>query len=124
MLDRLAASDASMRVVQLRALGGAMARVPALATAYAHRKAKIMVNVAALFESMDDEPRHADWVAGMASALDQGEPGVYVNFLNEEIDPLVKNAYPGLTGQRLAEIKRKYDPDNLFHVNHNILPAK
>jgi FAD/FMN-containing dehydrogenase len=124
MLDRLAASNASMRVVQMRALGGAMARVPALATAYAHRKAKIMVNVAALFENMDDEPRHADWVAGMASALDQGEPGVYVNFLNEEFDPLVKNAYPGLTGQRLAEIKRKYDPANLFHVNHNIKPAE
>lgn len=124
ILDRLALSDAPMRVVQLRPLGGAMARVPALATAYAHRKCNIMANVAALFENMDDHQRHADWTAGMASAMDQGEPGVYVNFLNEEVDPMVKNAYPGLTGQRLAEIKRKYDPTNLFHVNHNILPAK
>lgn len=124
ILDRISESDAPLRAVQLRALGGAMARVPALATAYAHRKSKIMVNVAALYENLDDGPRHVAWVSETAAALDQGDPAVYVNFLNEEADPQVKDAYPGFTGQRLAEIKRKYDPDNLFHVNHNIVPAK
>lgn len=124
MLDHLAASDAPMRVVQLRPLGGAMERVPVMATAYAHRKSNIMVNIAALYENLDDGPRHSAWVAGTAAALYQDDPGIYVNFLNEEKDPLVKNAYPGFTGQRLAEIKRKYDPANMFHINHNILPAK
>ena len=57
IVSHLEASDASMRVAQLRVLGGAMARVPADATAFAHRASRIMVTVAAFYEGADDKPR-------------------------------------------------------------------
>jgi FAD/FMN-containing dehydrogenase len=119
----LNASDASMRVAQLRVLGGAMARVPADATAFAHRSSRIMVNVAAFFEGPDDQKVREDWVAGFASALEQEDSGAYVNFLLDEGEDRIRAAYPGKTWDRLAEIKARYDPTNLFRLNQNIAPA-
>jgi hypothetical protein len=118
----LNASDASMRVAQLRVLGGAMARVPADATAYAHRTNRIMVNIASFYEGPQDRPRREAWVADFAAALDQGDPSAYVNFLADEGEARVRAAYPGATWDRLAAIKARYDPDNLFRLNQNIPP--
>jgi FAD/FMN-containing dehydrogenase len=118
----LEASDASMRVAQLRVLGGAIARVPADATAYAHRASRIMVNVAAFYEG-DDKPIREAWVAEFSAALNQGDSGAYVNFVGDEGEARVRAAYPGATWDRLARIKAEYDPDNLFRRNQNILPA-
>jgi FAD/FMN-containing dehydrogenase len=112
-----------MRVAQLRVLGGAIARVPADATAYAHRASKIMVNVAAFYEGDADKPIREAWVAEFSSALNQGDAGAYVNFVADEGEARVRAAYPGATWDRLARIKAKYDPDNLFRRNHNIPPA-
>jgi hypothetical protein len=124
ILDRLNGSSAAMAAVQLRPLGGAMARVHSLETAYAHRKAPIMVNVAAIYNDPAELDTHTKWVHGTAAALDQGEEGVYVNFLGDEGKQRIRAAYPGLTWERLAEIKRRYDPNNLFRLNQNISPAK
>jgi FAD/FMN-containing dehydrogenase len=115
-------SDAPMRVAQLRVLGGAMARVPADATAFAHRGSRIMVNVAAFYEGPDDKPVKEAWVAEFAAALHQGDSGAYVNFLADEGAARVRAAYPDATWDRLAEIKGRYDPDNLFRINQNIPP--
>lgn len=123
IVDRLRASNAQMAVAQLRVLGGAMARVPAAATAFAHRGRRLMVNVAALYERPEDAPVHEAWVADFAAALRQGEPGAYVNFLGDEGEARVREAYPGPTWDRLAAIKRRYDPTNLFRLNQNIPPA-
>jgi FAD/FMN-containing dehydrogenase len=119
----LEASDASMRVAQLRVLGGAIARVPVDATAYAHRSSKIMVNVAAFYEGDANKPVREAWVAEFSSALNQGDAGAYVNFVGDEGEARVRAAYPGATWDRLARIKAKYDPDNVFHGNQNIPPA-
>ncbi len=59
-----------------------------------------------------------------AAALPQDDPGVYVNFLGEEGESRLRAAYPGATWDRLARIKARYDPDNLFRLNQNIPPAK
>ena len=75
IVEYLTASDASMRVAQLRVLGGASARVPVDATAYAHRAARIMVNVAAFYEGEDDKPRREAWVAEFSAAIHQGDAG-------------------------------------------------
>jgi hypothetical protein len=123
MLGTLQASDASMRVAQLRVLGGAAARVPSDATAYAHRKQKIMVNVAAFYEGPDDYPRREKWVTDFAASLDQGVHGAYVNFLADEGPDRVREAYPGSTWERLAELKVRYDPGNVFRLNQNVPPA-
>jgi FAD/FMN-containing dehydrogenase len=124
ILSYLRSSTGSMAVAQLRVLGGAMARVPADATAFAHRASKIMVNVAALYENPDEQPTHETWVTKFAAALRQNDAGAYVNFLGAASEAGVRAAYPGNTWNRLAEIKARYDPDNLFRLNQNIPPVK
>jgi len=119
----LEASDASMRVAQLRVLGGAMARVPAEATAFAHRASRIMVNVAAFYEGPEDRVKREIWVSDFAAALRQDDAGAYVGFLGDEGEARVRQAYPGATWDRLRAIKARYDPTNLFRLNHNIPPA-
>jgi FAD/FMN-containing dehydrogenase len=123
ILEHLRASDAPMRVAQIRVLGGAMARVPAEATAFAHRSSRIMVNVAAFYEGTEERAAREAWVSYFAAALRQGEGGAYVGFLGEEGEGQIREAYPGSTWERLAEIKRRYDPTNLFRLNQNIPPA-
>jgi FAD/FMN-containing dehydrogenase len=123
IVAHLEASDASMRVAQLRVLGGAMARVPVEATAFAHRASRIMVNVAAFYDGPEDRARREAWVVDLAAALDQGVPGAYVNFLENEGKARVREAYPGTTWDRLAAIKARYDPTNLFRLNQNIPPV-
>ncbi|HTG40254.1 MAG TPA: BBE domain-containing protein, partial [Methylomirabilota bacterium] len=122
IVEHLAASDAAMRVAQLRVLGGAMARVPADATAFAHRSSRIMVNVATFYEGPDDQDRRTAWVEGLAAALRQDDHGAYVNFLADEGEERIRDAYPAATWDRLAEIKARYDPTNLFRLNQNIPP--
>jgi FAD/FMN-containing dehydrogenase len=123
IMEYLQASDATMRVAQLRVLGGAMARVPADATAFAHRTSRIMVAVAAFYEGPHDKPQHEAWVAEFAAALHQGDTGAYVNFLGDEGETRVRAAYPGATWDRLAAIKGRYDPTNVFRLNQNVPPA-
>lgn len=123
ILEHLDSSGASMAAVQLRILGGAVARVPADATAYAHRHQRIMLNVMAMYQDPASAPEHRAWVDRVAASIDQGESGVYVNFLAEDGPERVRAAYPGSTWERLAEIKRRYDPDNVFRSNHNISPG-
>jgi FAD/FMN-containing dehydrogenase len=123
ILNYLRASSGSMAVAQLRVLGGAMARVPADATAFAHRGSRIMVNVAALYEQPAEKAMHEAWVDDFAAALQQGDSGAYVNFLGDEGQARVRLAYPGRTWERLTAIKRQYDPTNLFRLNQNVPPA-
>jgi len=122
ILDHLRASTASMAAAQLRVLGGAMARVDAEATAFAHRDSRIMVNVAALYERAEEKATHESWVAEFAAALKHGNKGAYVNFLGDEGEAGVRAAYPGQTWDRLVAIKARYDPTNLFRLNQNIPP--
>jgi FAD/FMN-containing dehydrogenase len=123
IVQRLTESDAAMRAVQLRALGGAMARVPADATAFAHRASRIMVNVAAFYQGPDDRPVREAWVDQVAAELVQDDPGAYVNFVGDEGEERIRAAYPGATWDRLAAIKARYDPTNLFRLNQNITPS-
>ncbi|MGE5642411.1 MAG: FAD-binding oxidoreductase [Byssovorax cruenta] len=123
ILDYLTSSSATMAVAQLRVLGGAMARVPVNATAFAHRNSKIMVNVAALYDKPEQKAEHEVWATNFAAALQQTDKGAYVNFLSAEGEASLRAAYPSETLERLAAIKAKYDPTNLFHLNQNIIPA-
>jgi hypothetical protein len=122
ILDRLQSSSASMAVAQLRVLGGAMTRVSADDTAFAHRGSRIMVNVAALYERPDEKAIHEAWVTDFAAELKQSDSGAYVNFLGDEGVDRIHAAYPCSTWDRLVSIKTFYDPANLFHLNQNIPP--
>ena len=123
IIGYLEESDAPLRVCQIRVLGGALSRVAPDATAYAHRKSPIMLNVAAFYAGEADKPVKQRWVGDFAEALHQGDDGVYVNFVGDEGPERIRAAYPGATWDRLRQVKRQYDPQNLFRLNQNIPPA-
>jgi FAD/FMN-containing dehydrogenase len=120
IVDRHRSPQGAMAMTQLRVLGGEMARVPAGATAFAHRDATVMATVLAHSEAPYEylkayaEAYHAD-LSGQAT-------GVYSNFLGEESPARLNAAYPGATFERLVQVKRRVDPENVFHANHNIRP--
>ncbi|HXG26814.1 MAG TPA: FAD-binding oxidoreductase [Candidatus Binatia bacterium] len=127
IMDHLERSDAPMRAAQLRVMGGAMARVPWDATAFAHRRYKLLVNVAAFYADEADRAAKEAWmdafVADLRKAGDATTQCAYVNFVNLEPPERIHDIYPDATLARLREIKRRYDPTNLFHRNQNIAPA-
>src|ERR671919_12945 len=123
IVERLESSEATRRVTQLRVLGGAIARVPDEATAFAHRGSRIMANVGAFYDGPEDKPVREAWVNELAADLRQEDAGAYVNFLGGDGAERIRAAYPGATWDRLAAIKARYDPTNLFRLNQNIPPA-
>lgn len=123
IIEHIEGSTAMMTVTQLRVLGGAAARVPDEATAFAHRGRKVMANVAAMFGDPAEIDLHTTRAEALAGVLKRGATGVYVNFLGDEGESRVREAYPGPTWDRLRAVKRRYDPTNLFRLNQNIPPA-
>jgi hypothetical protein len=109
-------------IMAVRSVGGAVARVPADATAYAHRQADLMFTTT---------------MAGPPPVIEAGRPGfaalwerlaphvsgAYANFLSSAGADDVAAVYPAGTYERLARVKRDHDPGNLFAGNHNIRPA-
>jgi FAD/FMN-containing dehydrogenase len=124
VLARMQASTALLAAAQVRVLGGAVSRIPDDATAYAHRQRRIIVNVAAIFASPADDDVHRAWADDAAAALRHGDDAAYVNFLGAEGAARVRAAYPGATWDRLADVKRRYDPGNVFRVNQNVPPRR
>jgi FAD/FMN-containing dehydrogenase len=106
-------------------LGGAVARVPAGATAFAQRDAAHNVNINAVWLPDDPEPeRHVQWANEAFDALaPAARSRAYVNFLADEPQERVRAAYGPSTYERLVELKRRYDPGNLLRRNHNIDPG-
>jgi FAD/FMN-containing dehydrogenase len=121
MLDHLYSSPGATPIAEFCVLGGAMARVPANATAFAHRSARVMASFIVQYEDDAEHPIHDAWVAKASAALEPGK-GVYVNFVGNEGKARLHDAYPNATWERLATIKAKYDPTNVFRRNHNIAP--
>jgi FAD/FMN-containing dehydrogenase len=112
-----------MRVIQLRVLGGAIADVPADATAYAHRAYPAMAHIVAFVEDEADRTQKKAWIEDFAAALHPVPGAAYVNFVADEGEARVRDAYPEATFERLARIKARVDPANLFRLNQNVPPA-
>lgn len=121
-IDGLRTSSAPMSVIQVRVLGGAVARVPNDATAFAHRSRPMILNVASAFEEPGQRPEHEAWVTALRERLQRGERGANPNFHGDDSVEAVREIYPGETWERLVEVKTKYDRDNVFAMNHNIPP--
>jgi FAD/FMN-containing dehydrogenase len=122
IFERMQARPSPMAAVQIRVLGRAMARVPADATAFAHRNRRMMMTFGAGYQDPDQAAPNEAWVADSLAAIRPSAHGVHVSFLGNEGTERVREAYPEQTYQRLAAIKRRYDPTNLFRVNQNIAP--
>jgi hypothetical protein len=124
ILAHLQTATAAIAAVEVRVLGGAIARVADGATAFGHRRTKLMVNIAAMDKRVEKRAEYETWAAGLAEALSGGvTTPAYVGFIGEEGEDGVRRAYPPATLKRLAQVKRRYDPDNLFHLNLNVAPA-
>jgi FAD/FMN-containing dehydrogenase len=123
ILAAVAAPSSPAAMVQLRVLGGAMGRVPADATAFAHREAQVMATIITPFEDPAAVEANRAWTEALHDRLAANDVGVYSNFLEVEGEERVRAAYPGGTYDRLADVKRRYDPSNLFRQNQNIRPA-
>jgi FAD/FMN-containing dehydrogenase len=108
--------------VELRSLGGAFGRVPADATAFAHRDAEVLL-VAATMLPAGTAPEMAGKTLAAWPAVAARASGAYTGFLGPSTDADVAAAYPAATYRRLAEVKQRYDPGNVFRRNHNIRPA-
>jgi len=76
-----------------------------------------MVHVAAMYERPDEAATHEPWVDDFAAALRESESGAYVGFLRDEGAERVRAPYPGITWEKLVEVKSRYDPTNLFSLN-------
>lgn len=109
-------------VLQLRSVGGAMNRVPADATAFAHRDKELMI-VYAGFAPMNATREDIDRVSAPWKEMLPFVSGSYVNFFSEATAAEVSASYPPATLERLAKVKKTYDPQNIFRRNYNIMPA-
>lgn len=123
IIDFVERSDAPMRLGEIRVLGGAMARVPSDATAFAHRSSLIMTSFIAISATPEDAKRHDRWAEEGIARLEQGEDRVYVNFITSDRPERIHAAYPAATWEKLRRLKRRYDPENLLRLNKNIPPA-
>jgi FAD/FMN-containing dehydrogenase len=109
--------------IQLYHFGGAVARVPSGETAFPHRDTPFLLNIAARWTDPKENHLHIGWARNLHEAMSPfATGGVYVNFLGEEGYDRIRAAYGELTYQRLVDLKRSYDPTNLFRVNQNIPP--
>jgi hypothetical protein len=108
--------------VAVRSLGGAYGRVPADATAFAHRDAEAMIVALLMLPGTAADPEVERALAPWRAVAARGA-GTYINFQGSATPADLAAAYPPATYARLAEVKRAYDPGNLFALNHNIEPA-
>jgi FAD/FMN-containing dehydrogenase len=123
VLQILAEARSSERspFIAVRSLGGAVSRVPGDATAYAHRRAELMVvTMSAGPKPVVDAARPA--LEAIWERLTPHISGAYANFLGSATEEDVAAIYPTQTYKRLAAVKRQYDPGNLFAGNHNVRP--
>ena len=105
-------------------LGAAVNRVPADATAYPHRDVLFVLNIHTRWQNASQDKECIAWARELFDAAGKtATGGVYVNFMPEDETQRIKAGAYGPNYERLAKIKGKYDPDNLFQMNHNIAPA-
>ncbi len=124
LVDAAESCDAPMKMAQIRVLGGAHAWVHPDATAFAHRSDRFMVSFLSMYgggpEMIEAQER---WASEAIGAAAPGSDSAYVNFVGAQEQAGRDIAYPAATLARLRQVKRRYDPENLFRLNTNITPA-
>lgn len=126
VLDGLSRRPSDMTFSSIWWLGGAVARVPPEATAFGDRSMRWMLSLDAIWSSPSDDAANIGWVRGLWQDMQRHSTGrLYLNFPGlGEGDSLVRDAFGPNTYARLQQVKRRYDPENIFHLNQNIRPAE
>jgi FAD/FMN-containing dehydrogenase len=116
-------ADATLPGVSLQAYGGAIADVDDDATAFSHRSTRFEYVASAKWADPDEDGLRMGAARQAAAKLDPFAAGAYVNALSDEGASGVRRAYSDAKRARLTAVKDAYDPDNVFHLNHNIAPS-
>lgn len=120
LIDVIAQSTG--QILQIRSLGGAMNRVAPDATAFAHRNNEVLI-VSPTFVAPDASDAAIKEALAPWRNIQAFSSGAYCSFFTQDTDEAIAAAYPGETYQKLARIKKQYDPENLFDQNYNIKPS-
>ena len=111
--------------VDIHHLEGAYGRVGNDETAFSHRDARYIVNIIGTWIDPADDRGNITWTKNLWEAMRPYSLGAsYVNFMTDEGEDRIKASYGESKYRKLAELKRKYDPENFFHLNQNIKPAE
>lgn len=103
---------------------GAINKVKSEETAFTHRDARYVMNIIGLWMAGDDPDKHINWVRDFSDIIKQFSTGkLYLNFLTDTGEDKVVAAYGEEKYEKLVQLKNKYDPENLFHLNQNIKPS-
>lgn len=105
--------------LHIHQLGGAMSRIPEDATAFGTRNREYLFNVVSRSPDAEGYPAAVAWAKSATDALNT-DAAAYVNFTGEASEDRVRASYPKATYDRLAAVKERYDPSNLFRLNQNI----
>jgi Berberine and berberine like len=128
VLEQGAAMPSTMSAIHLHQMGGAVGRVGVDATAFSGRASAYTYNLVSTWTDAGEDTIHVSANRRLAAALAPlSQPGTYVNFLTDapgDTDTPVRAAYGDEVYDRLARLKREFDPTNLFRANHNVRPAR
>ncbi len=123
MVDAMNSAPSTMSGMLIEHYHGAATRVPATATAFPHREPGFNMIIAGEWLTAAEDDANRDWVRTLFRDLTPHmSESNYVNYLDEDDTARTRAAY-GPNWDRLVELKRRYDPDNVFHLNHNISPS-
>jgi FAD/FMN-containing dehydrogenase len=122
LLDR-DPTDTTLPGVSLQAYGGAIADIADDAAAFSHRDTRFEYVAAVTWSDPDEDSMRMGAARHAAAKLDGFASGAYVNALSDEGAAGVRRAYSDAKRLRLTALKDAYDPDNVFHLNHNIAPG-
>jgi FAD/FMN-containing dehydrogenase len=124
ILTGLAARPSEMTFASIWKFGGAVQRVPAESTAFGDRSMPFMLSLDAIWSKPEDDDANIAWARALWTRMQRHSTGrLYLNFPGHgEGETLVRDAFGAETYARLQKIKGKYDPENLFRINQNIVP--
>lgn len=123
IVEHMHQAPAPMSMFQYRVLGGRCAEISADATAYAHRDREVFLSYVGIWQEEGTDGANRQWTMNLWNAVRHAGTGTYSNFIEDEGESRIREAYPPATHDRLAQIKAAYDPENVFRLNQNIAPA-
>src|SRR5262249_8836597 len=123
VVEAFAGAPSPYSAIAFEQMGGAVARVGADETAFSHRSAAFSLLFLGGWDNPQATDANVDWVRGLwERSRPLASVAVYVNYLGAEGDERVHDAY-GPNYARLVDVKQRYDPQNVFHLNQNIPPG-
>jgi FAD/FMN-containing dehydrogenase len=123
LLASAAATTSPLSAIHIHHIEGAVNRVAADATAFAHRNSRFVLNIVGTWPDPAESEANIRWVRSTHDAIASNTPvAPYINFMGDETTERVRAAYGPANYDRLVALKRKYDPRNLFRLNQNIRP--